>query len=108
MPQAHEFGEGKTDVLRPDRALEVHGHAEGPPTHVYRSRTGEWLTTKTGEGTMLYWAAMFFVIAIVAAVFGFTGLAAGAAGIAKVLFAVFIVLFIISLSFGTARRPRGR
>ena len=37
---------------------------------------------------MLYWAAVFFVIAIVAAIFGFGGIAAGAAGIAKVLFVV--------------------
>ena len=31
---------------------------------------------------MLYWAAVFFVIAIIAAVFGFGGIAAGAAGVA--------------------------
>ncbi|MCA9600479.1 MAG: DUF1328 domain-containing protein, partial [Myxococcales bacterium] len=30
---------------------------------------------------MLYWAAMFLVIALVAAVFGFGGIAASAAGI---------------------------
>jgi uncharacterized membrane protein YtjA (UPF0391 family) len=38
---------------------------------------------------MLYWAAVFFVIALVAAIFGFGGIAAGAAGIAKTLFFVF-------------------
>jgi uncharacterized membrane protein YtjA (UPF0391 family) len=32
---------------------------------------------------MLYWAAVFFVIALVAALLGFTGIAAAAAGIAK-------------------------
>jgi len=32
---------------------------------------------------MLHWAAVFFVIAIIAAVFGFGGIAASAAGIAK-------------------------
>jgi uncharacterized membrane protein YtjA (UPF0391 family) len=35
---------------------------------------------------MLKWSAIFFVIAIIAAVFGFTGIAAGAASIAKTLF----------------------
>ena len=35
---------------------------------------------------MLHYAVVFFVIALIAAVFGFTGLAAGAAGIAKILF----------------------
>jgi uncharacterized membrane protein YtjA (UPF0391 family) len=56
---------------------------------------------------MLYWAAVFFVIAINAAIFGFGGIAAGAASIAKILFLVFIVLFVLSLIFGGIRRgPR--
>jgi uncharacterized membrane protein YtjA (UPF0391 family) len=56
---------------------------------------------------MLYWAVVFFVIALLAAVFGFTGISVAAAGIARVLFFIFIVLFIISLVFGVrARRPR--
>lgn len=49
---------------------------------------------------MLYWAAVFFVIALVAAVLGFSGVAAGAAGIAKILFFVFLVLGALSLIFG--------
>lgn len=53
---------------------------------------------------MLYWAAMFFIIALVAALFGFGGIAAGAAEIAKVLFFVFLILFVISLVFGGLRR----
>lgn len=48
---------------------------------------------------MLYWAAVFFVIAIAAAVLGFGGIAAGAAGIAKVLFFVFLVLAALALIF---------
>jgi uncharacterized membrane protein YtjA (UPF0391 family) len=56
---------------------------------------------------MLYWAAVFFIIAIVAALFGFGGIAAGAVSIAKVLFFIFLILFIISLVFGVVRRaPR--
>jgi len=59
------------------------------------------------EVVMLYWAAVFFVIAIIAAVFGFGGIAAGAAGIAKILFVVFVILFVLSLIFGGIRRgPR--
>lgn len=53
-----------------------------------------------GIRLMLYWAAVFFVIALVAAVLGFSGLAAGAAGIAKILFFVFLVLGALSLIFG--------
>jgi uncharacterized membrane protein YtjA (UPF0391 family) len=49
---------------------------------------------------MLYWAAVFFIIAIVAAIFGFGGLAASAVGLAKILFVVFLVLAGISLLMG--------
>jgi uncharacterized membrane protein YtjA (UPF0391 family) len=55
---------------------------------------------------MLYWALVFFVIALIAAVFGFTGIAVAAAGIAKILFFIFVVLFIVSLIFGMRSRPR--
>jgi len=57
---------------------------------------------------MLYWAAVFFVIAIVAAIFGFGGIAAGAVSIAKVLFFVFLVVFLLSLFVGVKRRGSGR
>lgn len=53
---------------------------------------------------MLRYAVIFFVIAIVAAVFGFGGIAAGATEIAKVLFFVFVVLFVVSLVAGVIKR----
>ena len=46
---------------------------------------------------MLYWAAVFFIIALIAAVLGFGGIAAGAAGIAKILFFIFLIAFVVSL-----------
>ena len=49
---------------------------------------------------MLYWAAVFFIIAIVAGVLGFWGIAAGASWIAQVLFFVFLVMFLASLLRG--------
>jgi uncharacterized membrane protein YtjA (UPF0391 family) len=57
-----------------------------------------------GETTMLHYAAVFFVIAIVAAVLGFGGLAAGAAGIAKILFFIFLLGAIASLIIGGFNR----
>jgi uncharacterized membrane protein YtjA (UPF0391 family) len=53
---------------------------------------------------MLHYALVFFVVALIAAVFGFGGIAAGAAEIAKVLFFIFLVLFVISLVAGLFRR----
>jgi len=55
---------------------------------------------------MLYWAVIFLVFALVAAVFGFGGIAAGATTIAQVLFFVFLVVFLVSLLTGLARRRR--
>lgn len=46
---------------------------------------------------MLRWSIAFFLIALVAAVFGFGAIAAGAATIGRVLFFVFLVLFLLSL-----------
>ncbi len=53
---------------------------------------------------MLYYALVFFIVALVAALFGFGGIAAGATSIAQVLFFLFLVLFIISLITGLVRR----
>jgi len=52
---------------------------------------------------MLNYAVLFFIIALVAGLFGFTGIAAGAVEIAKILFFVFLVLFVVSLVFGLRR-----
>jgi uncharacterized membrane protein YtjA (UPF0391 family) len=53
---------------------------------------------------MLYWAAVFFVVALVAALFGFGGIASASAGIAQILFFLFLVLFVASLIAGVVRR----
>ena len=53
---------------------------------------------------MLYWALMFLVVALVAAVFGFGGIASTAAGMAQILFVVALILFIVSLFAGFLRR----
>jgi len=53
---------------------------------------------------LLRWAIAFFIIAILAAVLGFTGISVAAAGIAKILFYIFIILFLISLVGGLMRR----
>lgn len=42
---------------------------------------------------LLRWSLIFLVIAMIAAVFGFTNIAGDAAGIAKALFFIFLVLF---------------
>lgn len=48
---------------------------------------------------MLRWAIIFLIVALVAAILGFSVIAGTAAWIAKVLFVVFLILFVLSLIF---------
>jgi uncharacterized membrane protein YtjA (UPF0391 family) len=54
---------------------------------------------------MLRWALLFLVVALVAALFGFTNVAGTSMQAAQILFFVFLVLFVVSLLMGT-RAPR--
>jgi uncharacterized membrane protein YtjA (UPF0391 family) len=53
---------------------------------------------------MLRYAIIFFVVALIAAAFGFLGIAGAAVGIARLLFYIFLILFLISLVGGLVRR----
>jgi len=57
---------------------------------------------------MLRYALIFFVVAIVAAIFGFGGVYQAASSIAQILFFLFIVLFLVSLIAGLVTGRRGR
>jgi uncharacterized membrane protein YtjA (UPF0391 family) len=52
---------------------------------------------------MLRWALIFLVVALAAAVLGFTTVAGAALGAAKILFWIFAALFVISLVMHLAR-----
>lgn len=54
---------------------------------------------------MLRFALLFFIIAIISAVFGFGNIAAGAASIARILFWIFLILLAATL---LSRLIRGR
>ncbi|NLL66313.1 MAG: DUF1328 domain-containing protein [Clostridiaceae bacterium] len=56
---------------------------------------------------MIKWAITFFVLALIAGLFGFGLIANMAFGIAKILFYIFIALFVVSLIFGR-RTTRSR
>jgi uncharacterized membrane protein YtjA (UPF0391 family) len=60
--------------------------------------------TPSKELTMLHYAVVFLVIALIAAVFGFGGIAASAVGIAKLLFVVFLVMAVVTFLFGILRK----
>ena len=49
---------------------------------------------------MIKWAIIFFLISVVAGVFGFTNVASGARTISKVLFFIVVVIFLVVLIFG--------
>jgi len=56
------------------------------------------------ETIMLYWALMFLVVALVAALFGFGGIASTATGIAQILFVIALVMFLVTLVANFMRR----
>jgi uncharacterized membrane protein YtjA (UPF0391 family) len=100
--------------LTPRRAgCEIFGRREIPTSTVFvlirlcDKEISQWATKlrlDLAEVTMLYWALIFLIVAIVAAIFGFGGVAVASAGIAKILFFIFLVLFIVSLIFRGVRR----
>ncbi|MBI2736705.1 MAG: DUF1328 domain-containing protein [Rhodospirillales bacterium] len=49
---------------------------------------------------MLKWALIFFLVSIVAGIFGFTNIAAGAATIARVLFFIALAIMLVFLLLG--------
>lgn len=56
---------------------------------------------------MLSWAITFLLIALIAAVLGFSGIAGTAVVFAKILFGVFLILFIVALAMGRRKPPVG-
>ena len=54
---------------------------------------------------MLSWTLAFFLLAIVAALFGFSGIAGAASQIAWIRFVLFLVAFAVSLIKGRGPRP---
>jgi uncharacterized membrane protein YtjA (UPF0391 family) len=55
---------------------------------------------------MLRLSLAFFIVAIIAAIFGFGGIAAATTDIAVFLFWTFVVLFLLSLVIGLVTRGR--
>jgi uncharacterized membrane protein YtjA (UPF0391 family) len=85
-------------------APENSGHGAGslPVSHhtslVYHERLFECPARAPKEKrNMLGWAVTFLVVALIAAVLGFTGIAGAATWVAQVLFVLFLILFVVSL-----------
>jgi uncharacterized membrane protein YtjA (UPF0391 family) len=97
--------------MRRAQAVESMPHCPLPPTwhgecdeSFGSSALLQPVSTNYLEVVMLYYAIVFFVIALVAALFGFGGIAAGAAGIAKILFFAFLVIAIVTFLMSLARK----
>ena len=56
---------------------------------------------------MLHYAVVCFVVAILAAMYGFSDIPVLAAEIARVMFFMFIALFLVTLAVGVLRHRRG-
>jgi uncharacterized membrane protein YtjA (UPF0391 family) len=65
-----------------------------------QSRRGVAVALQLETRTMLKWAIIFAVIALIAGALGFTGVAGAAAMIAKVLFFIFLVVCLLFVVLG--------
>jgi uncharacterized membrane protein YtjA (UPF0391 family) len=90
--------------LSPPRTAKATLDASQPaqPADAAKSRARAAHVTRSFP--MLHYAVVFFVIALIAALFGFGGIAASAAGIGKILFIVFAVLAVASFVYGLIRK----
>jgi uncharacterized membrane protein YtjA (UPF0391 family) len=68
------------------------------------SAAQEPFVTVRVERVMVYWAAVFLVIALIAALLGFTGIAGMSMNIAWVLFVVGVIFAIVLFAMGRRRR----
>ena len=89
------FGEGHRPY---DEAMSLRSvaQAEGAEKPVHFANLG--------RPAMLHYALVFFVVALIAAIFGFGGIAAGAVEIAKILFIIFLVVALVTFVMGLVRR----
>jgi uncharacterized membrane protein YtjA (UPF0391 family) len=58
-----------------------------------------------GLGTLAWLAIVFFILAIVAYLFGANGVAGMSAGIGRTLMFVFLIIFLVMLVFSFVGRP---
>lgn len=50
--------------------------------------------------SLLKWALIFFLVSVVAGIFGFTGISAASADLARIFFYIFLAIFIVLLLLG--------
>jgi uncharacterized membrane protein YtjA (UPF0391 family) len=79
---------------------------EPVPSSEVRSAISRWAADpavevlRSGPMTILKWALIFFLVSIVAGIFGFTDISAASADVARFLFYVFVVIFLVLLILG--------
>jgi len=73
------------------------GSAPEPIASGWRSR---FEFNRSNAMSLLKWALIFFLVSIVAGVFGFTGISAATADVAKILFYIFLAICVVLLLLG--------
>ena len=96
---ARSFAHGKRFWSFPDQLSDK--HLQRTTAHKGSIRPRIFEAKQVRVCAMLRWALIFLVIALIAAVLGFSGIAGAAAGMAKILFGLFLlvcaILFLIGL-----------
>jgi uncharacterized membrane protein YtjA (UPF0391 family) len=79
----------------------------GFPRQLEQSQAAHIIGSKANleGGAMLNLVVTLLIIGLIAAVLGFGGIAGASFGLAKIIFFIVLVLFLLSVVFGTLRRP---
>jgi uncharacterized membrane protein YtjA (UPF0391 family) len=98
-----ELQDPVAQVTQPQRRLEAVAKVILAPAsllHLRKDRVGTKSPAEYRRCLVLYWAFVFLIVGLVAAMLGFTNIAGGAFAIAKFLAGLFLVLFLIFLVLG--------
>jgi uncharacterized membrane protein YtjA (UPF0391 family) len=57
-------------------------------------------TGKKKQKLMIAWTAILMIVAMMAAILGYTGIAGAAAGVAQILFVIFLTMFLVAVLIG--------
>jgi uncharacterized membrane protein YtjA (UPF0391 family) len=106
VPSCAAFSKAKSQTLRPANAC-AQGAEDGHspqepagPSEVTEIIAAAACRLMEQTVTLLKWALIFFLVSIVAGVFGFTGISVASADVARFLFYVFVVIFLVLLVLG--------
>jgi uncharacterized membrane protein YtjA (UPF0391 family) len=100
LPAGGELSNGELRIVNPAaRRPGTSSTARSWMSGLMVRQSGGWAVEERPM-TILKWALIFFLVSVVAGIFGFTDISAASADVARFLFYVFVVIFLVLLILG--------